>query len=201
MRVDFRTSLIKLFTLARFIGYKNIFCQNASSKRTVFRHIFRDAYISRFIKSFNNFFSRVKYSYSLFAIFVRRRKTQSSQKHSRQNFLFSVEFCKNKIVFLVDFKLKPRSAIRDNPTGIHTLIMRKNNTRRAVNLSNHNALCTIYDKSSTVGHQRNIAHVNFLAAYFMRFGKHQVNFRFQWHRIRKPFLLTFKFRKLNAIII
>ena len=141
----------------------------------------------------SNFFGRVKRVDNLFA----RTVAERTQENRAQDFLFAVDFGVNQLFFLVDFKFKPRTAIRNNAAGIHAFFVVKNNARRAVNLGDDDALRTVDDKGATVGHNRNVAHVDVFLQNCAGLQKVQIDACFERNSVGQALFLTFLFRKLN----
>ena len=73
-------------------------------------------------------------------------------------------------IFRIKFKIKPRTAVRNNPRRKQFLARRdglafvvvKEDARASVHLRNNHALGSVDDKRSLFGHQRNIAHKHIL---------------------------------------
>ena len=98
-------------------------------------------------------------------IFVRFEADGTQQRRYGQ-FLFSVDISVHDIVY-IGGKLYPRATERDNPCriehGIVSVYRRAEEyTRRAVKLRNNHAFCSVYHKSSFVGHIRNGTQIDIL---------------------------------------
>ena len=95
--------------------------------------------------------------------------TQRSQQQGSRHFLSMVESDVDYIVGII-FKFDPRTAVGYNPrrekppsTGMN--LVREDDTRRTVQLTDNNALSAIYNECSRIGHERKFTHVNVLLSY------------------------------------
>ena len=187
MRVKAYAGIEQALFVSVLILKDNGTCKNAVNKRI--------AGFSRI--NYSNIFRRIEASDDFLTRIVAKR----TQENSAEDFLFAVNFCKNQFFFLVNFKFKPGTAVRNYAAGIHALVVLENNSRRAVNLRNNDALCTVDDERSAVCHKRNIAHINVLLNDMTVIQERKINTGFQRNRIGQTFLLAFEFRKFNVRII
>ena len=97
------------------------------------------------------------------------RQPEGVEKGRRQQFAPAVDAHVDQVL-AVEFEIEPRAAIR-NDSGREqelarrmglALVMIEKYTRRTVHLADNHALGAIDDKSSIVGHQRHIAHIDVL---------------------------------------
>ncbi len=105
----------------------------------------------------------------LFLFHFDGRITQRTQQRGHRQFTLAVNTNVDDI-FRIKFEVQPRTAIRNNAGGEQELtrtvglatVMIKQNTGRTVHLADDNALGTIDDERTVLGHQWHVAHINVL---------------------------------------
>ena len=85
-------------------------------------------------------------------------QAESTQEDRREDLAFAETRVKNSL--LVVFKLDPRAAIRNDLREILVAVALKEHAGRAVKLRHDDALGSVDDERSVVGHQRDLAKEN-----------------------------------------
>src|SRR5262249_20420014 len=100
---------------------------------------------------------------------VLRRIAEGAQEHGRVHLAASVDADVDDVL-RVELEVEPRSAVWDDPRAVEQLAARvglalvvvEKDARAAVKLGDDDALGTVDDERSGVGHQRDLAEVDFL---------------------------------------
>ncbi len=94
---------------------------------------------------------------------------QRAQKHRRRQLAATVDTHEDGI-FRIELEVQPRATVRNDTSGIQQLartvglapIVIEENARRAVQLRHDDALSTVDDEGTVLGHQGDFPHVDFL---------------------------------------
>ena len=127
--------------------------------------------------------------------------SECAEEESSQNLLFAVDFCKNEVLFLVNFKFKPATTHWNDSAWENTFFILENYARRTVDLRNNDSFSTINNECATVCHERNVAHVNIFLQDCARLNKVKVNSCLERNGISLSLFLAFKFWEFDVFLV
>ena len=102
---------------------------------------------------------------------------------------------------MVDFKFKPRAAVRNDAASPNALVVVEDYAGRTVDLRNYDALGAVDDERSAVCHKRNVAHIYVFLENGAGFLKVKVDARLQRNRVSEAFLLALQLGKFDSFKI
>ena len=123
-----------------------------------------------------------------------------TQEERTEDTLLTINLGIDEMLLIINLKLQPRTPIRNDPGRVDIFFVGKNDTGRTVDLTDHNAFCSVDNKCATIGHQRDIPKEDFLFSH-LSIGELEADRDFDGYAIGSTLLLALHLGELDVVIV